>query len=61
MVGVVNSLLKEVLIMRKEDDNRKSVRIHNEKVNKWIETLPYGKFTILINEFLEEQYKKITK
>ena len=47
--------------MRKEDNNRKSVRIHNEKVNKWIESLPYGQFTILINEFLEQQYKKVTK
>ena len=47
--------------MRKENNTTKSVRIHNEKVNKWIESLPYGQFTILINEFLEEQYKKVTK
>ena len=47
--------------MRKKDNNKKTVRIHNEKVNDWVELLPYGKFTILINEFLEEQYKKATK
>ena len=45
--------------MRAKDNNRKSVRIHNEEVNKWIETLPYGHFTILINEFLEKEHKSI--
>ena len=44
--------------MRAKDNNTKSVRIHNEEINKWIETLPYGHFTILINEFLEKEYKK---
>ena len=45
--------------MRAIDNNRKSVRIHNEEINKWIETLPYGHFTVLINEFLEKEYKSI--
>ena len=45
--------------MRAIDNNRKSVRIHNEEINKWIETLPYGHFTILINEFLEKEHKSI--
>lgn len=45
---------------RKKDDNRKTVRIHNEKVNDWVELLPYGKFTEMINEFLEQQYKNVT-
>lgn len=45
--------------MRAIDNNRKSVRIHNEEVNNWVETLPYGHFTILINEFLEREHKSI--
>ena len=45
--------------MRAIDNNRKTVRIHNEEINKWIETLPYGHFTILINEFLEREHKSI--
>ena len=45
---------------RKKDNNNKTVRIHNEKVNAWIELLPYGKFTEMVNEFLEQQYKKVT-
>ena len=45
--------------MRAIDNNKKTVRIHNEEINKWIETLPYGHFTVLINEFLEKEYKSI--
>lgn len=42
--------------MRKQDNNRKSVRIHNEIVNDWVETLPYGMFTEMINDYLEKVY-----
>ena len=42
--------------MRKQDNNRKSVRIHNENVNNWVETLPYGMFTEMINDYLEKVY-----
>ena len=42
--------------MRKQDNNRKSVRIHNENVNDWVETLPYGMFTEMINDYLEKVY-----
>ena len=45
--------------MRAKDNIIKAVRIHNEEVNKWIETLPYGHFTILINDFLEREHKSI--
>ena len=44
---------------RKSDNNRKCIRIHNEKVNDWVEGLPYGKFTELVNEFLEKEYNKL--
>lgn len=40
--------------MRKQDNNRKTVRIHNEVVNNWVETLPYGMFTEMINGYLEK-------
>ena len=46
---------------RKIDNNRKSVRIHDEKVNDWIESLPYGKFTEMVNKYLKELYDKAHK
>ena len=46
---------------RKIDNNRKSLRIHDEKVNDWIESLPYGKFTELVNEYLKKLYNEVTK
>lgn len=42
---------------RRVGNDRKSVRIRDEKVNKWIEQLPFGMFSDLVNNFLEEQYK----
>ena len=46
---------------RKIDNKVKSVRIHDEKVNDWIESLPYGKFTEMINKYLKEVYDKAHK
>ena len=47
--------------MRVKDTNKKSVRIHDENVNKWVESMPYGYFTILVNDLLVKEFKKQDK
>ena len=47
--------------MRVKDVNKKSVRIHDENVNKWVESMPHGYFTILVNDLLVKEFKKQDK